>query len=316
MAGSSLLALIDDIASVLDDIAVMTKVAVKKTSGVLGDDLALNANQVAGVRADRELPVVWAVAKGSGKNKLILVPIAIGISAFMPWAVWPLLMLGGAYLCYEAVEKIVHKILHGKETRSAHNHARKAFADPNVDLVGIEKKKIQGAIRTDLILSAEIIVIALGTVKESSLTVQIVVVSGIAALMTVGVYGLVAIIVKLDDAGLYLIENRSVGHFGKFKNYLGSGLVRSAPYLMKLLSIVGTGAMFMVGGGIIVHGVPHSHDVIDYLEKQVRYWPATGGMLEPLISMSANVALGVIVGAIVLATTRLFTSVLKRLRAT
>jgi uncharacterized protein len=249
---TSLLALLDDIATILDDVAVMTKVAAKKTAGVLGDDLALNAQQVSGVKAERELPVVWAVAKGSAVNKLILVPAALAISYFIPWLITPLLMVGGAYLCFEGFEKIAHKLLHSKDD----DHAREkeimqALENPAIDMVALEKEKIKGAIRTDFVLSAEIIVIALGTVATATFTKQVTVVSAIAVIMTVGVYGLVAGIVKLDDAGLYLLQKpsrpaRAVGH----------GIMWFAPKLMRTLSIVGTAAMFMVGGGILVHGFP------------------------------------------------------------
>ena len=304
MAGSSLFALLDDIASALDDIAAMTKVAARKTSGVLGDDLALNADQVAGVRADRELPVVWAVAKGSARNKLVIVPVAIGISALAPWAITPLLMIGGAYLCFEGFEKILHRGRHMGKTQPDPVEPARPPADPGVDADQVEKRKIQGAIRTDLILSAEIIVIALGTVKDSPLPVQVAVVSGIAALMTVGVYGMVAMIVKLDDAGLYLIRKNPAGLFGRLRKRLGSWLVGSAPYLMKLLSIVGTLAMFMVGGGIIAHGLPPLQDAIHRIEEAVVHW----SMLRPLIALLAETAAGVLVGAACLAATRLFVS--------
>jgi predicted DNA repair protein MutK len=252
MAGGSLLALLDDIATVLDDVAILTKVAAKKTAGVLGDDLALNAEQVAGVRAERELPVVWAVAKGSGVNKLILVPSALAISALAPWAVTPLLMLGGAYLCFEGFEKLAHRFLHSRGEDQAH-HAElvNALADPAVDLVAFEKEKIRGAIRTDFVLSAEIIVITLGTVAASAFGTQVAVLAGIAVLMTVGVYGLVAGIVKLDDAGMYLSRQSGI-----FARSLGGAILRAAPWLMKFLSVAGTAAMFLVGGGIIVHGIP------------------------------------------------------------
>jgi len=258
MAGSSLLALIDDIATVLDDVAILTKVAAKKTAGVLGDDLALNAEQVAGVKADRELPVVWAVAKGSGVNKLILVPSALAISSFAPWAVTPLLMLGGAYLCFEGFEKLAHKYLHSKAEDDAH-HAElvRALQDPAIDLVAFEKEKIRGAVRTDFVLSAEIIVITLGTVAAAPFITQLTVLAGIAVLMTIGVYGLVALIVKLDDFGLYL------SHFSSsFARKTGNTLVNAAPYLMKFLTVAGTAAMFLVGGGIIVHGVPGLGDAL------------------------------------------------------
>lgn len=243
MAGSSLLVLIDDIAAVLDDVALMTKMAAKKTAGVLGDDLALNAQQVSGVRAEREIPVVWAVAKGSFINKLILVPTALLISAFAPWAVTPLLMLGGAYLCFEGFEKLAHKFLHSKaEDQAEHAQLVAAVADPATDLVAFEKDKIKGAIRTDFILSAEIIAITLGTVADAPLMQQVIVLSGIALVMTIGVYGLVAGIVKLDDLGLWMSQKP-----GQWVRDIGNGLLRTAPYMMKGLSVIGTAAMFMVG---------------------------------------------------------------------
>jgi hypothetical protein len=312
MAGSSLFALLDDIAAVLDDVAAMTKVAVRKTSGVLGDDLALNADQVTGVRADRELPVVWAVAKGSARNKLIIVPVAIAISALAPWAIMPLLMIGGAYLCFEGFEKVVHSIRGPGQGHLGPGGAGKPLADIDVNPAESERKKIQGAIRTDLILSAEIIVIALGTVKDSTLVVQVAVVAGIAALMTIGVYGLVAMIVKLDDAGLYLMRANPGGMFAGLKQHLGSALVGAAPYLMKLLSIVGTLAMFMVGGGIMVHGIPPLPGYIHLLEERLLRGPAAAGVLLPLVATLAETAVGVLVGAVSLSATRLVASVAKR----
>jgi uncharacterized protein len=290
MAGASLLALLDDIATILDDVAAMTKVAAKKTAGVLGDDLALNAQQVSGVQADRELPVVWAVAKGSVKNKAILVPAALAISAFAPWAVTPLLMIGGAFLCYEGFEKLAHKFLHSKHEDDAH-HAELvgALANPAVDMVAFEKEKVQGAVRTDFILSAEIIVIALGTVADASFAQRVAVLVGIAAIMTVGVYGLVAGIVKLDDAGLYLSKGGNA-----LRQAMGRMLLRIAPALMKTLSILGTAAMFMVGGGILAHGIPAVHHAIEGAAH------ATGA-LESLTSALGSGIVGVIAGAIVLA---------------
>ena len=288
MAGSSLLLLIDDIAAVLDDVSVMTKVAAKKTAGVLGDDLALNAQQVSGVRAEREIPVVWAVAKGAFVNKLILVPAALLISAFIPWAVTPLLMIGGAYLCFEGFEKLAHKYLHGAEQKQAdHAALSEAAANPAVDLVAFEKDKIKGAIRTDFILSAEIIAITLGTVADAPLTQQIIVLSGIALVMTIGVYGLVAGIVKLDDLGLWLTEtSRDIG------KRIGQGILRAAPWLMKTLSVVGTAAMFLVGGGILVHGIAPLHHAVEGFSASY------GGALT---STLANGVLGVVAGALVLA---------------
>ncbi len=313
MAGSSLLALIDDIASVLDDVALLTKVAAKKTSGVLGDDLALNAEQVSGVRAERELPVVWAVAKGSFKNKVILVPAALLISALAPWLVTPLLMIGGAFLCYEGFEKLAHKFLHSAaEEAAGHEAITQALLDPAVDLVAFEQEKIQGAIRTDFILSAEIIVIALGTVQESAFSMQVAVVCGIALLMTVGVYGLVAGIVKLDDAGLHLVKDNATHALAAMKRALGRGLLLFAPKLMKSLSVIGTAAMFMVGGGILLHGIPGSHDLIHHLEAMLRGVPLLGGVLAALAPSLANIVGGVATGALVLAAvsvgTRIFTA--------
>lgn len=291
MAGSSLLALIDDIASVLDDVAVLTKLATKKTAGVLGDDLALNAQQVTGVSADRELPVVWAVAKGSFINKAILVPAALLISAFAPWLVTPLLMLGGAFLCFEGVEKLAHKLMHSKaEDEAARAQRVKALADSQVDLVALEKDKVKGAIRTDFILSAEIIAITLGTVADAPFTTQVIVLVGIALLMTVGVYGLVAGIVKLDDAGLALSRSASGG-----LQALGRGILVAAPWLMKFLSVAGTAAMFLVGGGILVHGVaPVAHAIEGFAEP-------LGGLAGWLVANLANMVIGAIAGAVILA---------------
>lgn len=302
MATGSLLALLDDIATVLDDVAVMTKVATKKTAGVLGDDLALNAEQVSGVRADRELPVVWAAAKGSAKNKLILVPAALAISAFIPWLITPLLMVGGAFLCYEGVEKVLHKFLHSEdEDNKHHTKIVNAISNPEVDMVAFEKEKIRGAIRTDFILSAEIIVIALGTVAEKTFTIQASVVIVIAILMTIGVYGLVAGIVKLDDAGLHLSKSTLANAWGGFKRGLGRMILRFAPYLMKGLSIIGTLAMFIVGGGIIVHGLPHAHDIIYHAEEIVHGVAGIGGALAVLTPTIINILVGFIIGGIVLA---------------
>src|SRR5512139_565924 len=245
MAGTSLLALIDDITTILDDVSVLTKVAAQKTTGVLGDDLALNAQQVAGVKAERELPVVWAVFKGSLRNKLILVPAALAISALAPWAITPLLMLGGAFLCFEGFEKLAHKVLHREEAATHEAELAQALADPTVDFVALEQDKIKGAIRTDFILSAEIIVITLGTVAAASFGMQVAVVAGIGVVMTIGVYGLVAGIVKLDDGGLYLSQRTGEG-FARAQRSLGRGILRAAPTLMKALSVVGTAAMFLV----------------------------------------------------------------------
>lgn len=301
MAGSSLLVLIDDIAAVLDDVALMTKMAAKKTAGVLGDDLALNAQQVSGVRAEREIPVVWAVAKGSFVNKLILVPAALLISAFAPWAVTPLLMLGGAYLCFEGFEKLAHSFFHKRTEEQA--HLVEAVADPATDLVAFEKDKIKGAIRTDLILSAEIIAITLGTVADAPLMQQVIVLSGIAIVMTIGVYGLVAGIVKLDDLGLWLTQKP-----GQAARSIGGAILRAAPYMMKSLSVIGTAAMFMVGGGILTHGVPVVHHWIETVSQ------STGG-LAWLMPTLLNAVAGIIAGAVVLAVVSVVGNLWKRVRA-
>ncbi|MEZ8236947.1 DUF808 domain-containing protein [Vibrio splendidus] len=256
MAGASLLTLLDDIATVLDDVALMSKVAAKKTAGVLGDDLALNAQQVSGVSAEREIPVVWAVAKGSFKNKLILVPTALLISAFIPWLIMPLLLIGGLFLCFEGAEKILEKLF----PHSHQDDEKGEDTSTGESIEEYEKRKVAGAIRTDFILSAEIIVIALGTVTGTSIVTQILVVSLIAVVMTIGVYGLVAGIVKLDDLGFYL-QRTSNG--STIKTQLGNGLVAFAPKLMKTLAVVGTAAMFLVGGGIVVHNVPAIHHLIE-----------------------------------------------------
>lgn len=299
MAGSSLLTLLDDIATVLDDVSVLTKVAAKKTSGVLGDDLALNAEQVSGVRAERELPVVWAVAKGSFKNKFILVPAALAISAFIPWLIMPLLMIGGAFLCFEGVEKIAHKLLHSEEEdKQEHKEIIEAVADPNVDMVEFEQNKIKGAIRTDFILSAEIIVIALGTVQDKAFEMQVAVVSILALLITVVVYGLVAGIVKLDDAGFYLIKAEGEAFGAKMKRAFGRGLLSFAPFLMKSLSVVGTAAMFLVGGGILLHGIPVLMPYVEVFEQAVASWPYVGGILEFLAESLVGALVGILAGGL------------------
>lgn len=319
MAAGSLLALLDDIASVLDDVALLTKVAGKKTAGVLGDDIALNAQQVTGVVANRELPVVWAVAKGSFVNKVILVPAALAISAFVPQAITPLLMLGGFFLCYEGVEKIVHSYFHRQP--SAHLDlppSGQAGADVQVvsgqNPVGLtpEQSKIKGAIRTDFILSAEIIAITLGTVATAAFTTQVIVVSSIALIMTVGVYGLVAGIVKLDDAGLYLCQRQGDSLFSGALRGFGAGILAVAPYLMKSLSIAGTAAMFLVGGGILVHGIPGAEA---FIHKLVPVQEAgASGLFQSAIALItpvlANAVIGIAAGAIVMAVLGL----LKRMR--
>ncbi|TAH45257.1 MAG: DUF808 domain-containing protein [Betaproteobacteria bacterium] len=310
MAGASLLALIDDIASILDDVATLTKVATKKTAGVLGDDLALNAQQVTGVKADRELPVVWAVAKGSLRNKAILVPAALLISAFAPWAIVPLLMIGGAFLCFEGFEKLAHRFMHSKADDDT-EHARlvEAVADPAVDLVAMERDKIDGAVRTDFILSAEIIAITLGTVAASPFPTQVTVLTGIAIIMTVGVYGLVAGIVKLDDAGLHLSRAQG-GPTASVERALGRGILAAAPWLMRALSVAGTAAMFLVGGGILSHGVGVIHHWIEGVAHDAGMLPGVGAIAEALTQALLNAGIGILAGAIVLAAVSLLRRVL------
>ena len=291
-----MLALLDDIATVLDDVAVMTKVAAKKTAGVLGDDLALNAQQVSGVRAKRELPVVWAVAKGSAVNKLILVPVALGLGVFLPMLITPLLMLGGAYLCYEGFEKIAEKWLHPKSVVAQEKVASAAFLDKNVELVAFERAKIKGAIRTDFVLSAEIIVISMGTVQSASLAVQASVVVGIAVMMTVGVYGFVALIVKLDDIGIYMVENSTESQF--VKRRVGTFLIDFTPYLMKTLMIVGTAAMFLVGGDILAHGIPGIEQLIHYAVEAARSLPVAGTVLAVVTPLLAHFIVGMAAGGL------------------
>ena len=304
---SSLLLLLDDIAAVLDDVAVMskmaarksaamaddvavlTKVSAQKTAGVLGDDLALNAQQVTGVSANREIPVVWRVAKGSMLNKAILVPAALAISAFMPWLVTPLLMVGGAFLAFEGFEKVAHKFLHKEEADTHRAELEAALADPGVDMAQMEKDKVKGAIRTDFILSAEIIAITLGTVAGQDFWTQLAVLVGIALLMTVGVYGLVGGIVKLDDLGLWLSQKASSA-----AQAIGRGILWLAPWLMKFLSVAGTAAMFLVGGGIIAHGIGPLHHLI-------QDWKAAAGGMGWLLEMLANAVVGIVVGGIVVA---------------
>jgi predicted DNA repair protein MutK len=283
MAGAGLLMLLDDIAAILDDVALMTKVAARKSV-------------VTGVRAEREIPVVWAVAKGSLINKAILVPAALLISAFIPWAITPLLMAGGAFLCFEGCEKLAHKFLHSPEEDAVERERlTQANADAGVDLVAMEKDKIKGAVRTDFILSAEIIAITLGTVASAPFGQQVAVLAGIAVIMTLGVYGLVAGIVKLDDLGLWLGRRASAA-----AQALGRGIVAAAPWLMKGLSVAGTAAMFLVGGGILVHGVPALHHAVEGLGEAVAQG-ALGGLWRVLAVNLLNALAGLVAGAVVLA---------------
>jgi predicted DNA repair protein MutK len=300
MAAANLLALIDDIATILDDVAILSKVAAKKTAGVLGDDLALNAEQVSGVKADRELPVVWAVAKGSFLNKLILVPAALTISAFLPVLITILMVLGGLYLCFEGFEKIFHKIFEDKQKKQKqHLEKLAALSSPDTDLIEMEKDKIKGAIRTDFILSAEIIVIVLGTVQDAEFGTQVAVVSGLALLITVGVYGLVAGIVKLDDAGLYLLRKSVTGSFPAISRFIGRSLLIIAPLLMKTLSLVGTAAMFLVGGGILVHSIGALHHLVHVVVEWLNQ--AIGSYAEMIAPIVLEGITGLLAGAFVLA---------------
>lgn len=298
MAGSSLLTLLDDIATLLDDVAVMGKVAAKKTAGVLGDDLSLNAQQVSGVKANRELPVVWAVAKGSFLNKLILVPLALLISAFAPWAITPLLMIGGAYLCYEGVEKVLHSLHKDKSQETPEMREQRLLKAAQQDPRAFENKKVKGAVRTDFILSAEIVAITLGIVSEAPLLNQVIILAGVAILVTIGVYGIVAGIVKIDDLGMWLKQKSAAS-----AQAIGGVLLAAAPWLMKILTVVGTLAMFLVGGGIIVHGVPQLHHPIAEFSAQ------THGLMAAAIDNLANLVLGFVVGSIVLCVVNLIAKI-------
>lgn len=302
MAASSLLLLIDDIAAILDDVAMLTKVAAKKTAGVLGDDLALNAQQVAGVRAERELPVVWAVAKGSMWNKAILVPAALAISLVAPWAITPLLMLGGAFLCYEGVEKLAHQFLPTVEETDTHRRAlTAALLNPEADLLALEKEKVKGAVRTDFILSAEIIVITLGTAASAPFMQKLAVLVVVAIAMTIGVYGLVAAIVKLDDAGLHLMKRTGSGSLDTFIRGFGRQTLLAAPWLMKLLSVAGTAAMFLVGGSILVHGWPALKHIFDSVGLVSGGVPYIGLFLDAIIPTILDGVFGLIAGTVCLA---------------
>jgi predicted DNA repair protein MutK len=313
MAAGSLLALLDDIATILDDVSVMTQVAAKKTAGVLGDDLALNAQQVAGVSAERELPVVWAVAKGSFINKLILVPTALTISYFANWAITPLLMIGGAFLCFEGFEKLAHKFLHGAHEAEKHDaELEQAVADPKVDLVALEKDKIKGAIRTDFILSAEIIVIALGTVATAAFSKQVTVVTLIAIVMTVGVYGLVAGIVKLDDLGLHLILKKGKGFYKQLLRKIGAMLLNFAPMLMRSLTVLGTAAMFVVGGSIIGHGISAIHHFSQHIVAISQKLAVIGGVLATISPILLDGIVGLLVGAVCVGLFELATKLLPK----
>lgn len=311
MAAGSLLALLDDIVTILDDVAVLTKVAAKKTAGVLGDDLALNAEQVSGVSAERELPVVWAVAKGAFINKLILVPAALAISFFIPWLITPLLMLGGLFLCFEGFEKVFHKFLHSEEELAAHaKKLKEAVSDKKVDLVALEKDKIKGAIRTDFILSAEIIVLALGTVADEAFSKQVIVVSIIAIGITATVYGLVAGIVKLDDLGLHLMLKKGQSFFRQLQRKVGQKILAFAPYLMRTLTIVGTAAMFLVGGSIIAHGIPVLHHFSEHIVEVLHHTLPISGFLAAISPILFDAVVGLAVGAI---SVGLFTLVTRKL---
>ncbi len=307
MAAANLLALLDDISTLLDDVATLSKVAVSKTSGVVGDDLALNAEQVLGFKADRELPVVWAVAKGSLVNKVMLVPAALLISAFAPTLVLPLLMVGGAYLCYEGFEKVFEKLFHGQHGSAGRSARLEALADPEIDLVALERHRIKGAIRTDFILSAEIVVIALGTMATAPMPQRILALALVGLGVTVLVYGLVAAIVKLDDLGLRLLATPGTDAFAASARSLGSWIIAGAPYLMRTLGIVGTAAMFLIGGSIIAHGIaPIAHLV----ELGSEGAAAGGAWLGVPVRLLLQGATGVVAGGLLVAVV----AVIKRLR--
>lgn len=313
MAGASLLTLLDDIAMLLDDVAVLSKVAAKKTAGVLGDDLAVNAEQLSGgLKADRELPVVWAVFKGSMLNKTILVPIALLLSYFLPVVIMPLLMIGGAYLCYEGCEKVWHSYAHKNQQKQEHDQLVTALKDDDIDIIKYEKDKIKGAIRTDFILSAEIIIIALGTVSDKPITTQIAVLVFIAILMTVGVYGLVAGIVKIDDGGLLLIKEKSLGLWGKFKRTLGYFMIGFAPKLMKFLAVAGTVAMWLVGGSLITHGIPALHHFIEYATKIAGTAPLLAELFVAITPLIIDLIVGFILGALLVLASLTITKITKK----
>lgn len=313
MAGASLLALLDDIAVLLDDVSVMTKVAAKKTAGVLGDDLAVNAEKVTGVTADRELPVVFAVFRGSLFNKLILVPAALLIATLAPWLISPLLMAGGVFLCFEGSEKVWHYFSDSREEKqSAAEALKQRMRDPDFDPLRFEQRKIRGAIRTDFILSAEIIVITLGIVAAEPLLVRAAVLTTIALAMTIGVYGLVAVIIKIDDAGLYLVQREGGNVFSRLAQFLGRGLLALAPRLMVLLSVLGTLAMFLVGGGILVHGMHGLHAASNAVSQSVMTVMPWLTPVQWLVPQLFAALLGLLVGMLAVA---LF-SVLNRVRGT
>ncbi len=312
---SGFLMLLDDIATILDDVSVMTKVAAKKTAGILGDDLALNAEQVTGIQANRELPVVWAVARGSLGNKLILVPSALLLSSLVPWLIEPLMILGGTFLCFEGCEKLAHKFLHPKATQEHTERHKVNVADTQVDLVAAEKSKVKGAVRTGFILSAEIIVITLGTVATAGFLTQVGVLVATSMLMTVGVYGLVAGIVKLDDIGLHLMKapaGLAAAQPAALRFRMGRMIVGGTPYLMKFLSIAGTAAMFLVGGGILAHGIPPAHHLIEGMQQRLLQMGGVGGVLSVIAGMAGHAVLGIMIGVCVLAVVEL----VKRFRRT
>lgn len=304
---SGFLMLLDDIATILDDVSVMTKVAAKKTAGILGDDLALNAEQVTGIQASREVPVVWAVAKGSLVNKVILVPSALLLSSLLPWLIEPLMIVGGAFLCFEGCEKLVHKFLHPRAEQEHSEQHKANIADTQVDLVSAERSKIKGAIRTDFILSAEIIVITLGTVATSAFMTQVGVLVAISMLMTVGVYGLVTAIVKLDDLGLHLMRTAAGTTVARpaLRFRVGQLIVGGTPYVMKFLSIAGTAAMFLVGGGILAHGISPAHHLIESLQQRLQQFEGVGSLLSAIAGMAGHAVLGILIGASVLAVVEL-----------
>ncbi|MCY2980131.1 MAG: DUF808 domain-containing protein [Planctomycetota bacterium] len=292
---SGLFLLLDDIASILNDVAVYTKVSATKTSAVLGDDLALNAQQVSGVSPIRELPIVWAVAKGSAVNKAILIPSALLLSSVAPWAITPLMIVGGSFLCFEGCEKLAHKFLHSSvEDETHHFQHVEILATTEIDVVAAEKEKIRGAVRTDFILSAEIIVITLDIVESVPFITRLMVLVGVGVLMTVGVYGLVAAIVKIDDLGAYLAKKNGA------REKIGRFLLVSAPYLMKFLTIAGTAAMFFVGGGILVHKIGPIDHLVEYLVHLAADVPVAGFVLKTITKLLLDGLVGLMAGALVL----------------
>jgi predicted DNA repair protein MutK len=283
---SGLLAFFDDISVILDDVAAMSKIAARKTAGIVGDDLAVNANVVVGIDPTRELPIVGKIALGSLLNKVVLIPLALALPTA---AIHPLLMVGGAFLCYEALHKMMHK--KDSDDQAHEEELLVAVRENGNDLMKVENQKVKGAIATDAVLSAEVIAVALGAVATAPLKVKALTLGVVGLVMTVGVYGLVAIIVKVDDLGMHL--GRSTGAGSEFKKKLGAGLVASMPIFMKCLSVVGTVAMFTVGGGLLLHGMPLlEHGIEAVLGSHSR------GLLATVVHFVTVVGIGMLAGLI------------------